>query len=119
LRGGYLCLVFWDVVFSQMRWKGENKLWWLPSKIGLFGVKFFYCVMGCHDGFCFPWKSVWRTKVPLMVAFFVWSAALGKFLTMENLRKWHVIVVDRCCMCKKNEEFVDHLLIHCEVAYVI
>jgi hypothetical protein len=103
-----------------MRWKGENKLWWVPSKKGLFDVKSFYCVMGCHDGFRFPWKSVWRTKVPLMVAFFVWSAALGKILTMENLGKWHVIVVDRCCMCKKkNGESMDHLLIHSEVASVI
>jgi hypothetical protein len=75
--------------------------------------------MGCHDGFRFPWKSVWRTKVPLMVAFFVWSAALGKILTMENLGKRHVIVVDRCCMCKKNRESVDHILIHSEVASVI
>jgi hypothetical protein len=77
------------------------------------------CVMGCHHGFRFPWKSVWRTKVSLMVALFVWSATLGKILNMENLKKQHVIVVDRCCMCQKNGESVDHLLIHCEVASVI
>jgi hypothetical protein len=102
-----------------MRWKGEDKLQWVPSKGGLFGVKSFYCVMGCHDGFHFPWKSVWSFKVPLMVAIFVWSAALGRILTMENLRKRHVIVVYRCCMCKKNGEFVNYLLIHCEVAFAI
>jgi hypothetical protein len=29
-------------------------------------------------------------------------------------------VIDRCCMCKKNEESVDHLLLlHCEVACVL
>jgi hypothetical protein len=33
------------------------------------------------------WKSVWRTKVPLRVALFVWSAALRQILTMDNLRK--------------------------------
>jgi hypothetical protein len=26
------------------------------------------------------------------------------------------VVVKCCCMCKKSEEYVDHLLIHCEVA---
>jgi hypothetical protein len=119
LGGGCICLVFWDVVFSQMRWKGEDKLRWVPSKRGSFGIKSYYCVMGCHDGFRFPWKSAWRTKVLLMVAFFVWSAALGKILTMENLRKRSVIVVDRCCMSKKKWEFVDHVLIHCEVASAI
>jgi hypothetical protein len=30
------------------------------------------------------------------VAFFVWLATLGKILTMDNLRKWHVIVVNWC-----------------------
>jgi hypothetical protein len=81
------------VELARVRWVGEDKLWWDPSKKGLFGVKSFYSVMGCHDCVCFPRKSVWRTKVPLRVAFLVWSVALGKILTMDNLRKLHVIVV--------------------------
>jgi hypothetical protein len=36
--------------------------------------------------------------------------------TMDNLRKWIVILVDQCCMCKKNVELVHHLLLHCEIA---
>jgi len=35
---------------------------------------------------------------------------------MDNLSKRRVNVIDRCCMCKKNGESVDHLLLHCEVA---
>lgn len=38
---------------------------------------------------------------------------------MDNLRKQHVIVIDMCCMCKRNGDSVDHLLLHCEVACVI
>jgi len=53
------------------------------------------------------------------VAFFAWTAALGKILTLDNLRKKRVIVIDRCCMCKMNGETVDHLLLHCEVARVL
>jgi hypothetical protein len=53
-----------------MRQEGEDRLWWIPSKRGLFGVKSFYNVMGCHDGFCFPWKSVWRTEVIRIFLFF-------------------------------------------------
>jgi hypothetical protein len=34
---------------------------------------------------------------------------------MDNLRKWYVIVVDWCCMCKKSGESMDHLLLHCEI----
>jgi hypothetical protein len=54
--------------------------------------------------------------VPLKVAFFAWTAAQRKILTLDNLRKKRVIVIDRCCMCKMNGESVDHLLLHCEVA---
>jgi hypothetical protein len=38
-----------------------------------------------------------------------------KILIADNLRKRHIIIVDRCCLCKKNGESVDHLL-HCNVA---
>jgi hypothetical protein len=109
---------FW-LYLIRMRREAEDKLWWVPFKRGLLGVKSFYKFMGCHDGFRFPWKIVWRTKILLMVAFFVWSVAIGKILTIDNLRKWLVVVVDRCCMCKKIGEFVDHLLLHFEVVYTI
>jgi hypothetical protein len=61
-------------------------------------------------------KSVWRTQALLRAAFFAWSVALGKILTMDNLRKRHIIIVDRCCLCKRDGESVDHLLLHCDVA---
>jgi hypothetical protein len=38
---------------------------------------------------------------------------------MDNLRKRHVIVVEWCCMCKKNGELVDHLLLHYEIASAV
>jgi len=56
----------------------------------------------------------------LIVAIFGWSVALGKILTMGDLRKRHVIVVDWYCLCKRNGESVDHLLLYCDsVAYAI
>ena len=79
-------------------------------------VSSLYHVVACNHGTPFPWKSVWRTKVLLRVACFAWSLVVGKILTMDNLRKRHVIVVNVCCMCKKNGEFVGHLFLHCEVA---
>jgi hypothetical protein len=50
----------------------------------------------------FPWKSIWRVKAPLRVAFFVWMVALGKILILDSLRKRNVIVVYWCCTCKKS-----------------
>jgi hypothetical protein len=51
----------------------------------------------------------------LRATFFAWSVALGKIFTMDNLRKMHVVVVDRCCICKGDGKSVDHLLLHCMV----
>jgi hypothetical protein len=46
----------------------------------------------------------------------VWSATLGKILTLDNLRKRNIVLVNICGMCKKEEESIDHLLLHCESA---
>lgn len=92
---------FFTLLYSiRVRREGEDKLWWAPSHKGKFDVRFFYKVLACKDED--PLKSIWRTKVPLKVAFFAWSVALRKILTLDNLRKMYVIVIDRCCMCKRN-----------------
>ena len=48
--------------------------------------------------------------------FFAWTTALGKILAIDNLRRYRVIILDWCYMCKKAGETVDHLLSHCEYA---
>jgi hypothetical protein len=103
----------------SIRMGHQDKLWWSPSKRGRFKVKDFFRALSNEEDYGFPWKSVWRTKAPPRAAFFVWSAALGKILTLDNLRKRQVIVVNRCYMCKKEGESVDHLLLHCEVAHAL
>jgi hypothetical protein len=50
------------------------------------------------------------------MAFFVWTAVLRKTLTLDNLRKKNVVVVEWCCVCTKSGKSIDNLLIHCEVA---
>jgi hypothetical protein len=52
----------------------------------------------------------------LKLAFFTWTASLGKILTLDNLPKRHIIVIDWCCMCKKCGKTQDHLFLHCDVA---
>jgi hypothetical protein len=98
---------------------GEDKFWWSPSRKGKFDVRSFYKSLAFKETSHFPWKSIWRTKVPLKTAFFAWAEALGKILTLDNLRQRRVVVIDRCCICKKNGEFVDHLLLHCDAACVL
>jgi hypothetical protein len=108
---------FYSLLYSFRRRRGEvDKLWWIPSREGIFDIRSFYKILAHKDNLSFPWKSVWRTKAPLKVAFFAWSGALRKIFTMDNLRKRQLIVINRCCLFKLNAESVDHLLFLCEVA---
>ena len=61
--------------------------------------------------------SIWKPKVPSRVAFFVWTATLGKILTIDNLRKRKLWVLDWCYICKCNGESVDHLLLLCLISF--
>uniref|UniRef100_A0A2N9GTW6 Reverse transcriptase domain-containing protein n=1 Tax=Fagus sylvatica TaxID=28930 RepID=A0A2N9GTW6_FAGSY len=96
----------------------SDTLCWNPSRRGIFEVRsYYYVLIQPHPEDNFPWKCVWRAKVPLRVAFFTWTAALGKILTTDNLRKRRVIILDWCCMCKSSGESTNHLLLHCPVAW--
>ena len=48
---------------------------------------------------------------------FVWIAARRKILTAKNLIKIFFSMVSWCCMCHCSKETVDHLLIHCNMAF--
>ncbi|GMQ01564.1 hypothetical protein CsSME_00048157 [Camellia sinensis var. sinensis] len=67
-------------------------------------------------GWVFPWKSVWVPEIPTKVAFFMWTVALGRNLTLDNLMRRGHILVYRCCMCCADAESVNHLFLHCSVA---
>ena len=54
-------------------------------------VKDYYILLVSSNDYCLLWKSIWKQKIPSRVAFFVWIAALGKCLTIDNLRKKEVL----------------------------
>ena len=60
---------------------------------------------------------VWQSNVRSRVAFFSWTTALGKILTIYNLRNRHIIVLNWCYLCNMCGELVDHLLLYCPIAY--
>jgi hypothetical protein len=93
-----------------------DKIGWISLKRKSFEVKSYYKLKVNSEPVDGPWKIIWKSKVLPRVTFFTWTAVLGKILTMDNLRKKNIIVMDWCCMCKKSGESIDHLLLHCEVA---
>ena len=78
-------------------------------------VSAYYHLLVGHSEHFFPQKSIWKQKIPSRMAFFVWTIALGKCLTIDNLRKRKVCILDWCYMCKCNCESIDHLFLHCPV----
>uniref|UniRef100_A0A2N9IHE7 Reverse transcriptase zinc-binding domain-containing protein n=1 Tax=Fagus sylvatica TaxID=28930 RepID=A0A2N9IHE7_FAGSY len=111
-------LDFMELIYSiPLKGEGDDKLGWRHKPNKGFSVKEYYRCLNKVPFDPFPWKSIWKAKVPPRVAFFSWTAALGRLLTIDNLRKRHLILVDWCCMCKRSGESVDHLLLHCPMAW--
>ncbi|WMV09783.1 hypothetical protein MTR67_003168 [Solanum verrucosum] len=42
-----------------------------------------------------PWKHIWKAKIPHKVACFVWLLAKEVVLTQENLMKWGITLYSR------------------------
>ena len=94
---------FMDLLYStSVNGEGEDKLSWGQPNSKPFTVKQYYRFLSSHAFRSFPWKSVWKSKVPPRVAFFSWTATLGKILTIDNLRKRGLILVEWCCLCKES-----------------
>ena len=67
----------------------------------------------------FPWHSIWNPIVPPKMGFFAWEASWGKVLTLDQLKRRGLTLVNRCFLCEVEEETIDHLLIHCSTAKML
>ncbi|RVW49097.1 hypothetical protein CK203_084438 [Vitis vinifera] len=48
------------------------------------------------------------------ISFFTWEASWGRVLTLNRLQKRGWALANRCFLCQKCGESIDHLLLHCE-----
>ena len=77
-----------DLVYSGSWRRNEvDKMYWKLSPRGVFDVRSYYRALQPPNLDSFPWKPLWKPKVPTKVSFFIWIVALGKILTIDNLRR--------------------------------
>ena len=101
---------FMDIIYANpLSGIGEDLLCWESPSNQKFAVKRYYRSLSPRSSISFPWKLIWKVKVPPQVAFLSWTVTLGKVLTIDNLRKRGLIIQEWCCMCKQSGESVDHL----------
>lgn len=46
-------------------------------------------------------------RPPTRVLAFVWTTLLGKILTIDNFRRYGILLVNACPLCLKDEESID------------
>ena len=79
---------FMETIYgSLIRGFGKYKMCWIPSKDKGFIVNDYYRILVGPTIYGFPWRNIWKQKIPSKVAFFVRTANLGKCLTIDNLRE--------------------------------
>ena len=80
---------FIDLIYSSsVSGRGDDKMGWKSDKSRGFEEGGYYRLLCPFNLVLFPWKIIWRTKIPPKGAFFSWSAALGRILTIYILQCW-------------------------------
>ena len=54
--------------------------------------------------------------MPPKIGFFVWEATWGKVFMLDQPKRHGRAFANRCFLCEKDEETIDHFLIHCKRA---
>ena len=105
LAASYSLLHF---IQSQIpRGGGCDRFRWDLNGSGKFDTLSFYHKIQNVAPSTFPWKGIWKVKVPKRVAFFMWTAVHGQIITLDNLMLRGRPLVNCCCLCCCNAEFVD------------
>ena len=111
---------FFNYLYSAKIGAEEDLLRWPLTTSGAFEVKsYYYKALSPTGYYSFPLKPICKAKISRKIAFFTWTTTKWKILTMDNLRKQGLCVVDWCSMCKRSGESADHLVLHCCFAYDI
>jgi len=78
---------------------GQGTLWWKGNKTCIVKVNCAYNWLNNSYQLTsnWPWKGIWKSKIPLKVSCFVWLLAKEAVLTQDNLMKRGIPLCSREC----------------------
>ena len=92
----------------------EDRMAWKLTKDGHFSLKSsFEFFEGERGTDLFPKRLFWNKWVPSKMGFFAWEAWWGRVLTMDQLKRRSFFLANRCPLCRKDEENIEHLFLYC------
>ena len=99
----------------------QDRLFWNHNCNGNFRVKEAYKKFNSftHQVTSWPWKLIWKVKIPPKVSCFTWLLAKQAVLTQENLMKRGIQLSPRCFLCGEEAETVNHLFLHCRITNIL
>ena len=89
----------------------EDKMIWSVDASGCFKVSSVF--KSEEKGACPLWTKAWIKCLIPKVNIFLWILLQNKILTLDNLQKRGINVVNRCSLCKEDYEDRDHLFLNC------
>ena len=90
----------------------DEIVWQLNSKVSFTVKSFCSTQLGALEGWDVAAKSILKSKAPTKVCFFAWAATKGKIPREDMLKRRNFSGPNRCYMCLKEEESVNHVLVH-------
>ncbi|OVA19039.1 Reverse transcriptase zinc-binding domain [Macleaya cordata] len=91
---------------------GEDNRAWNFEKFGNFSVASCYKALHQPLGEQFQENEIWDPMIPTKISFFAWLVCHNSILTQDNLARRGNIIVNRCVLCLKDSESVNHLLLN-------
>ncbi|RVW16745.1 hypothetical protein CK203_076449 [Vitis vinifera] len=97
----------------------EDSVCWKGGRNDKYRVKEAYRLVARPNDIGFPSRCIWVDSVPTKVAFYAWEATWGRVLTLDRLQKRGWQLPNCCFLCGREEETVNHILIHCIIVRVL
>lgn len=104
--------LFLNISSIGNRDKQDEMVWVLEEEEG-FSIKSMCEALGSPSHLSFPRECVWDSHVQSKFSFLLWEVWWNRIPMIDNLRRRGIILPNWCCLCKGDEESVDHIFLHC------